>query len=127
MEKIRTFLRRGEEAQMPARQAVSGLLGLLGFSPDLYAVFEIWDREVRGVVRGCEAAGLQGSRLCVRVPSPAHRQELMYMKDRLIARVNQAMGRRALTDVQFELICSDEKKGVVRDERKIRNGLERAR
>ena len=35
MEKIRTYLRHGEEAQMPAQQAVAGLLGLLGFAPDL--------------------------------------------------------------------------------------------
>ena len=75
---------------------------MLRFDPKLYAVFEIWDQETKMLVRGCEAVAIQGTRLFVRVPSTVHRQELLYSKERIISRVNQAMGRRAITDICFE-------------------------
>ena len=128
MEKIRTYLRKGEAMKLPAAQAMEGLLRMLRFDPALYAVFEIWDRETKGLVRGCEAQGIQGTKLCVRVPSAAHRQELLYIKERLLNRVNQALGRRMITDIQFELAneaprSADEKGGVFRvEERGFRYG-----
>ena len=119
MEKIRTYLKRGEEAQLHAGKAMESLLRLLRFDPALYAVFEIWDRETRGLIRGCEASGIQGTRLCVKVPSAAHRQEILYLKDRLLSRVNQALGRRVITDIQFEL------GGTTGVQEQARTGLER--
>ncbi|MCG3205151.1 MAG: hypothetical protein KCHDKBKB_01869 [Elusimicrobia bacterium] len=101
-ERFRTHLKTGESHQMPANQAVEGILRALRFDPQLYAVFEIWDKETKTLVRGCEATAIQGSRLVVTVPSAAHRQELMYSKERILSRVNQAMGRRVITDIQFE-------------------------
>ena len=129
-EKFRTHLKTGENLQVPASQAVQGILRLLRFDPDLYAVFEIWDREAKVVVRGCEATGLQGSRLVVTVPSAAHRQELLYSKERILARVNQAMGRRAITDIQFEFSKACEPAGEGGERRgqgKTRFGFERDR
>ncbi len=130
MDKIRTYLRRGEEKQVPAAQAMEGLLRLLRFDPAMYAVFEIWDRETRGLIRGCEAAGIQGTRLVVKVPSAAHRQEILYIKDRLLNRVNQALGRRVITDIQFELAgdasrVNAEKGGSIRVQEQARSGFER--
>lgn len=101
-EKFRTHLKTGESHKLQANDAVKGILRALRFDPALYAVFEIWDRETKSLVRGCEATAIQGSRLVVTVPSASHRQELSYSKDRIIARVNQAMGRRVITDIQFE-------------------------
>lgn len=92
-----------------AKQAVDALLGLLRFSPDLYSVFEIWDKETKGLVRDCEASALQGTRLYVKVPSVVHRQELLYSKEKLINRVNQALGRKAVTDIQFELATHEKR------------------
>ena len=106
MERIRTYLKKGESAQLSASRMMESLLKLLHFDPSLYAVFEIWDRETRGLVRNCEASGIQGTRLIVSVPSVAHRQELLYMKDRLITRMNQALGKRMITDITFELAAS---------------------
>ncbi len=101
-EKIRTHLKTGEKRQAAANDAVAGILKMLRFDPALYAVFEIWDKETRGIVRGCEAVAISGSRLVVAVPSAAHRQELLFSKDRILSRVNQAMGRRVITDIVFE-------------------------
>ena len=101
-DKFRTHLKTGEAHQLPATDMVNGILRMLKFDPALYAVFEIWDRETKSLVRGCEATAIQGTRLVVTVPSAAHRQELSYSKDRILARVNQAMGRRVITDIQFE-------------------------
>lgn len=103
MFKIQTHLKRGDKMELDAKEAVKALLRALKFDPALYAVFETWDKETRGLVRGCEAVGLQGTRLHVKVPSTVHRQELLYVKDRIIDRLNQALGRRAITDIYFEL------------------------
>ena len=103
MFKVRSHLKRGEQHELNAKEAVQALLKALKFDPALYSVFETWDKETRGLVRGCEAVALQGTRLCVKVPSTVHRQELSYVKDRIVERLNQALGRRAITDVYFEL------------------------
>lgn len=92
-----------ERNGLPAKLAVEGILAKLGFDPATYAVFDAWDREARALAPGCEAVGMQGTRICVSVPSAAHRQEIFYSKKRIIDRLNQALGRRAITDIQFEL------------------------
>lgn len=103
MEKIREYLKRGETKKASAEETVNDLLKLLEFDPRHYAIFDIWDREAASLARGCRAVAMQGSRLCVQVPSVVHRHELFYSKDRILNRVNQAMGRRVITDVQVEL------------------------
>ena len=86
----------------------------------MFAAFEVWDRESKSVVGGCEAVAIQGSRLVVRVPSVLHRQEILYSKDRLLARINQALGKKTITDIQFEL--SDNQQGDIREQSKGRFG-----
>lgn len=98
------FKRKKEEhTSAPAKQLVDGILSVLGFSPEKYALFEICDRETKAVVSGCETVALQGKRLCVEVPSAVHRQELYYSKKRIIQRVNAAIGRAVIDDIRFEL------------------------
>lgn len=101
--KIRSFLKRGEHDEASARQALQNILSMLNFDPAAFGIFEIWDNEMRGLIKNCEAIGLQGKRLWVKVPSTVHRQELSSMKDRLIRKINQAMGRQVITDIYFEL------------------------
>ncbi len=120
-EKFKSHLKSGEKVQLPASTMVNSILQMLRFDPSLYAVFEIWDKETQSVVRGCEAIAISGSRLVVSVPSAAHRQELLYAKDRILSRVNQAMGRRVITDIQFEF----KKGGKLGDEGKTRVGFDR--
>ena len=100
--RIRTHLKTGETLTASAQQAVQGLLGMLGFDPLAYAVFEVWDRETRGLAKS-EAIAIQGRKICVRVASTIHRHELLYSKDRLIRKINEAMGRPVINDIQFEL------------------------
>ena len=88
---------------MPAKALMEGILSHLGFDPALYAVFEICDQETRELVKGCETTAIQGKRLCIRVPSAVHRQELMYSKKRLVERINQSVGRTVVNDIRFEL------------------------
>lgn len=100
--RIRPYLKRGEAYSLSAKQAMDGILGLLGFEKDAFAIFEIWDREIKGLIPGCPAVALRGTQIHVRVRSAVHRHELMYLKDQIINRINQAMGRKAVTGVQFE-------------------------
>lgn len=92
-----------EREGLSAHLAVEGILARLGFDPAMYAVFDAWDREARALAPGCEAVGLQGSKICVSVPSAAHRQELHYSKKRIIDRLNQVLGKRVIKDIQFEM------------------------
>ncbi len=105
---------------LPATTAVAGILRLLKFDPSLFAAFAVWDRESKSVVGGCEAVAIQGSRLVIRVPSVLHRQEILYSKQRLLARINQALGKNIITDIQFEL--SDNQQGDIREQSKNRFG-----
>lgn len=116
MDRIRPYLRRGETFSSPAGGLVQGLLGMLGFDPKMYAVFEVWDRETRGLVKGCEAVALNGPCLCVSVPSVLHRQELLYSKQRIIDRLNQALGAKVIKDIQFELKGTSEKGGFLSEQ-----------
>jgi hypothetical protein len=118
---IRTFLSKKDEAMsITATSAVQGILRLLKFDPAMFAAFDVWDRESRSVVRGCEAVAIQGSRLVVRVPSVLHRQEILYSKQRLLSRINQALGKKIITDIQFEL--SENRQGDIREQSKNRFG-----
>lgn len=85
----------------------------MGFDPALYGVFEIWDKEARAYVRGCEAVAMQGKKICVKVPSAVHRQELMFYKDRILQRINQSLGRKAVLDIQFEFEKGDTPSGKI--------------
>jgi hypothetical protein len=101
------YLKKGDKYTYSAKNAVEGFLGYLGFDPTMGAIFELWDKEARAYVRGCEALGMQGKKIWVKVPSAVHRQELMFYKDRVLSRINQAMGRKAVMDIQFELEKGD--------------------
>ncbi|MFN0117465.1 MAG: DUF721 domain-containing protein [Elusimicrobiota bacterium] len=96
-------MKPGEHKSFSAKESINHFLRALGFDPSLYAIFELWDRETRGTVKGCEAVAIRGRVLHVKVPSTVHRQEILYSKTRLIDRLNQAMGRKAIIDIQFEL------------------------
>lgn len=99
----RPYLKKQEKHTAPSGQLMGALLTALKFDPTLYTVFDAWDKETKGLFKGCEAVAIQGSRLCVRVPSVMHRQEILYAKQRLLSKLNQVLGKRRITDIQFEL------------------------
>ena len=109
MLKIRPYLKREEKISAPAKQLMDGLLGLLHFDPAAFAAFELFDRETQGLIKDCKAVAIQGTTLFVRVPSAVHRHELMYSKKRILDRIQQSLGSKAITDIQFEL--EDKHKG----------------
>ena len=112
-------LKPGEHVKASAKEAMEDLLGQMGFDPQKFAVFNLWDQEVQSTIKGCRAVALQGTRLCVRVPSVIHRQELYYSKDRILKRLQRVMGKKTITDIKFELdsgSIKDEKGGTLRAE-----------
>ncbi len=114
MIRFRPYLKTGERYTHSVKNAVDGFLGYLGFDASLYGVFEIWDKEARAYVKGCEAVGMQGRKICVRVPSAVHRQELMFYKDRILQKINQVLGKKAVLDIQFEFEKGDTPSGKVK-------------
>jgi hypothetical protein len=95
--------RQKERTTRTAGSLMDGCLSYMGFNPTNYAVFDIWDREIHGMIKGCKAVAIQGSKIFVEVPSVVHRQELMYQKDHLIERINQVFGKKVITEIRFEL------------------------
>lgn len=92
-----------------AKELVDVLLGHLGFDPLKYALFDVCDQEIGKLVAGCKSVAVRGKKLYLRVPSPSHRQELMYSRKRIIERLNQILGRESISEILFELE-SDKKK-----------------
>lgn len=83
---------------------VKVVLKSLGFDPNSYAVFEIWDRLLGREAERARAVGLKGSDLCVEVDSSARLHDLTLRKRQLLKKLNGHFGPRAfISDIIFSL------------------------
>jgi len=65
-------------------------------------VFEIWEDAVGGpIARNAQPDRIERGVLIVRVRSSSWAQEMTYMKDRIIARLNEKLSRQMVTDMRF--------------------------
>jgi len=81
-------------------------------------VFEVWEDAVGGpIARNAQPDRIERGVLIVRVRNSSWSQEMTYMKDRIIARLNEKLPRQMVTDMRFiqGTIDSSEKKKVVSD------------
>jgi predicted nucleic acid-binding Zn ribbon protein len=88
---------------------VQGLLKAMGFDPNAYAVFEVWDRLLGKEAEKAKAVGIKGKDLCVSVDSGARLQDLMLRKRGLLKKLNEHFGARPIiSDIIFNLSGGDE-------------------
>lgn len=88
---------------IPAQRLLTALLGKLGYDPDVYAVFEIWDRLLGYQAARARAVGLKGRHLYVEVDSNAHMHDIMLRKRQLLKKLNDHFGtRRVISDIILE-------------------------
>lgn len=65
-------------------------------------VFEIWEEAVGGpIARNAQPDRIERGVLIVRVRSSSWAQEMTYMKDRIITRLNEKLSRQLVTDMRF--------------------------
>jgi predicted nucleic acid-binding Zn ribbon protein len=65
-------------------------------------VFGIWEEAVGGpIARNAQPDRIERGVLIVRVRSSSWAQELTYMKDRIITRLNERLNRPLVTDMRF--------------------------
>jgi len=65
-------------------------------------IFEIWDEAVGGpIARNAQPDRIERGVLIVRVRSSSWAQEMTYMKERVIARLNEKLPRPLVTDMRF--------------------------
>ncbi len=69
-----------------------------------YAVWTVWDETVgRAVARNARPEKLRDGTLFVRVRAPAWMQQLHYMRDIMLEKLNRRLGRAAITRIFFVL------------------------
>ncbi len=92
----------------PPKQLVSGeklfqnLLERMGYTPQVYAVFDIWDRLVSS--RQGRVLGLKSTTLYVEVESNVHLHDFLMRKRQLIKEINQHFGKTTVvSDIIFQL------------------------
>lgn len=107
---VRKYRKKDAEPQSAkAKQLVDVLLGHLGFDPLKYALFEVCDQELSKLVKGCRAVAVRGKKLYLQVPSPMHRQDLIYSRKKIIERLNQVFGRECIDELHFEFSPAPQK------------------
>ena len=75
-----------------------------GQAQNARAVWGFWDRVVgETLARNAQPEAFKQRILLVHVSSSAWLQELHFMKNELIERLNQAAGARVLEDIQFKI------------------------
>jgi hypothetical protein len=89
---------------VPGDRLVQGLLRRLGFDPQSYAIFEIWDRLLGRQAERVRATGLQDGRLVVEVDSSAHLHDITLRKRQLLRKLNEHFGTRTVvSDIILQL------------------------
>ncbi len=69
---------------------------------DDYALWEIWDDTVGpAVARNAQPEKIRNGTLSVRVRAPTWMQQLQYMKDIMVEKLNQRLGREVVTNIFF--------------------------
>lgn len=76
----------------------------LPFNPDDHRIWQIWDDVVGpAIARNARPSWIRDGRLRVRVSGPIWIQELEYAAETIRDRLNEALGRRAVTRIDFRL------------------------
>ena len=69
---------------------------------DDYALWEVWDDTVGpAVARNAQPEKIRNGTLSVRVRAPTWMQQLQYMKDIMVEKLNQRLGREVVTNIFF--------------------------
>ena len=105
---VYTIKQRKSPPPVVGDKMVKVVLKNLGFDPNSYAVFEIWDRLLGREAERARAVGLKGSDLCVEVDSSARLHDLTLRKRQILKKLNGHFGPRPfLSDIIFSLAGSD--------------------
>jgi len=76
----------------------------LPFNPDDHRIWEVWDRTVGpAIARNARPSWIKDGRLRVRVSGPIWLQELEFAAETIRDKLNEALGRRAVTRIDFRL------------------------
>jgi len=71
---------------------------------ELYGLWELWPDTVGPLIeKNARPAAIKGKLLLVNVSSAPWIQQLQYLKQELIQKLNQALGRNAVADIRFKI------------------------
>lgn len=83
---------------------VPPILEKIGYRPQSYAVFEVWDRLLGAQAAKARAVGLKRDRLVVEVDSSVRLHDLMLRKRGLLKKINGHFGTRpVISDIILQL------------------------
>lgn len=86
-----------------AQNLVNGYLKKVGFDPERYAAFDVWDSLLGNMASHARAVGIRGGKIHVEVDSSVHLQELTLRKKEILRKLNGYLGRQKIKDVLFKI------------------------
>ena len=76
----------------------------LPFNPDDARIWKIWEDTVgSGIARHARPSWIKNHCLRVDVSDPIWLQELIYVEDQILEKVNDRLGRKAVEKIEFRL------------------------
>ncbi len=88
------------------KDIISELLesGALPFEPDDARIWKVWDEVVGPVIaRNAQPLRIKNRQLRVRVSDPIWFQELKFMEESIREKLNDELGREAVTKIEFSV------------------------
>lgn len=91
-------------ALTPASDIMAVLKKHLGLDEKTYAVFQLWEKEFKGLYRGAELEGIKDGMLYLSAASSAHLQELTLRRKEMLTRINQYFGgKKTVKGIKIKL------------------------
>ena len=90
----------------PLRDIIASLLegGTLPFNPDDARIWEVWDGVVGPAIsENARPSWIRNGTLKVRVSNPIWLQELKFLEEDLIQKLNETLGRKAVEKIEFRV------------------------
>lgn len=88
---------------VPISTVIKKFFEKLGFTPDMFAIYEIWDRELGWLGQHVRIAGLRKGKLLVEADTNAHMQEFHMIKHKVLNRLNEPFGRPVIKQLAIEI------------------------
>jgi len=88
------------EGLVKAKDVIEELLKKYDLTPDSYAVFEIWNKELGALAKKVKLAGKDKGCLLVKVDNPVYLQEIKVRKKEFIDKINGHFGKKVVDDIK---------------------------
>ena len=84
-----------------ASNILKELLRRYGLTEDIYALYDIWDKEAGKISKQAKMMGKRGKTLLIRAENSVYKQEIRLRKKELIKKINGNFGKDIINEIEF--------------------------